>query len=161
MAGTSPAMTMRKDSRLCLMRHGAPLIRDPRLCLLEHRYCPTGKSVRNFSECCFTRLPPMSAKSRARKIEIRKPFQSDLPCPVLRAKTFCFSSSSIRRFVAPSRPRHEGRIAIVTKREAGCDGRVGARDERGLCGRRSRVVLAPLGWRQVGDDALHRADDGD
>src|SRR5262249_14363059 len=28
-------------------------------------------------------------------------------------------------------------------------------------GRRSRVVLAPLGWRQVGDDALHRADDGD
>ena len=28
-------------------------------------------------------------------------------------------------------------------------------------GRRSRVVLAPLGWRQVGDDASHRADDGD
>ena len=28
-------------------------------------------------------------------------------------------------------------------------------------GRRSRVVLTPLGWRQVGDDALHRADDGD
>jgi len=28
-------------------------------------------------------------------------------------------------------------------------------------GRRSRVVLAPLGWRQVGEDALHRADDGD
>ena len=26
---------------------------------------------------------------------------------------------------------------------------------------RSRVVLAPLGWCQVGDDALHRADDGD
>src|SRR5215472_2986210 len=34
-------------------------------------------------------------------------------------------------------------------------------DERCRCGRRSRVVLAPLGWRQVGDDALHRADDGD
>ena len=31
----------------------------------------------------------------------------------------------------------------------------------GASGRRSRVVLAPLGWRQVGDDALHRADDGD
>ena len=34
-------------------------------------------------------------------------------------------------------------------------------DERCRCGRRSRVVLAPLGWRKVGDDALHRADDGD
>ena len=34
-------------------------------------------------------------------------------------------------------------------------------DERCRCGRRSRVVLTPLGWRQVGDDALHRADDGD
>jgi hypothetical protein len=34
-------------------------------------------------------------------------------------------------------------------------------DERGMSGRRSRVVLAPLGWRQVGDGALHRADDGD
>ena len=31
----------------------------------------------------------------------------------------------------------------------------------GRCGRRCRVVLAPLGWRQVGDDALHRVDDGD
>src|SRR5579863_2089905 len=27
-------------------------------------------------------------------------------------------------------------------------------------GRRSRVVLTPRRWRQVGDDALHRADDG-
>ena len=122
---------------------------------------PDGQISAQFFGMLLHKLPPMSAKSPARKIEIRKPFQSDLPCPVPRAKTFCFSSSSIRWFVAPSRPRHEGRIAIVTTREAGCGGRVSARDERGLCGRRSRVVLAPLGWRQVGDDALHRADDGD
>ena len=122
--------------------------------------------ARRANQCAIFRIvAPQAAvnvgKSSARKTEFRKSFQSDLACPVLRAKTFRFSSSSNRRFVAPSRPRHEGRIAIVTKREAGCDGRVGARDERGLCGRRSRVVLAPLGWRQVGDDALHRADDGD
>jgi hypothetical protein len=30
---------------------------------------------------------------------------------------------------------------------AGCDGRKSACDERGYCGLRSRVVLAPLGWR--------------
>jgi len=122
---------------------------------------PDGQISAQFFGMLLHKLPPMSAKSPARKIEIRKSFQSDLPCPVLSAKTFCFSSGSNRWFVALSRPRHEGRIAIVTKREAGCDGRVGARDERGLCERRSRVVLAPLGWRQVGDDALHRADDGD
>jgi hypothetical protein len=28
------------------------------------------------------------------------------------------------------------------------------------CGRRSRVVLTPRRWRQVGDDASHHADDG-
>ena len=136
-------------------------VRDPRLCLPEHLLLPDGQISAQFSECRFTRLPPMAAKSPALKFEFHKPFQPDLPCPVLRAKTFCFSSSSNRWFVAPSRPRQEGRIAIVTTREAGCGGRVGACDERGLCGRRSRVVLAPLGWRQVGGDALHRADDGD
>ena len=29
-----------------------------------------------------------------------------------------------------------------------------------VCGRRSRVVLTPRRWRQVGDDASHHADDG-
>ena len=49
--------------------------------------------------------------------------------------------------------------------EAGCDGRKVSKrdlraDERSLCGRRSRMVLAPRRWRQVGDDASHHADDG-
>ena len=49
--------------------------------------------------------------------------------------------------------------------EAGCDGRKVSKrdlraDERSLCGRRSRMVLAPRRWRQVGGDASHHADDG-
>src|SRR6202167_1274667 len=37
----------------------------------------------------------------------------------------------------------------------------GATDECATGGRRSRVVLTPRPWRQVGDDASHHADDGD
>ena len=33
-------------------------------------------------------------------------------------------------------------------------------DERRICGRRSRVVLTPRRWRQVGDDTPYRADEG-
>jgi hypothetical protein len=46
-------------------------------------------------------------------------------------------------------PTTEGRIAIVTTRGAGCDGRVCPPDERGAGGRRNRVVLAPRRWCQV------------
>jgi len=34
-------------------------------------------------------------------------------------------------------------------------------DERIEGGRRSRVVLMPRRWHQVGDDVFHHADDGD
>jgi len=52
----------------------------------------------------------------------------------------------------PSRPT-EGRLAIVT--DAGRDAVDAAAqpDERRLCGRRSRVVLMPRRWHQVGDNA--------
>ena len=44
---------------------------------------------------------------------------------------------------------------------AGCDGRLScARRTHVLSGRRSRSVLIPRRWYQVGDDASHRADDG-
>jgi hypothetical protein len=53
-------------------------------------------------------------------------------------------------------PLHqEGRLAIVTKRGAGCGGREAPSrafmrvDERRSCVRRSRVVLTPRRWRQV------------
>ena len=53
------------------------------------------------------------------------------------------NSVLISRHPAPT----GGALRIVTKREAGCDGRERARDERRGCGRRNRMVLAPLGWR--------------
>ena len=51
------------------------------------------------------------------------------------------------------RDRHE--------RGLGCGGRRRADNERRGGVRRSRVVLTPQCWRQVGDDASHHADDGD
>jgi hypothetical protein len=60
----------------------------------------------------------------------------------------------------PSRLDTRGVCAIVTKREAGCDGRKRrTRRMRIACGRRSRVVLTSRRWRQVGGS--HFADDGD
>src|ERR1700761_2579068 len=48
----------------------------------------------------------------------------------------------------------EGRFAIVTNVEPGCDGRGRRADERAAChGRRSRVVPTPRRWCQVDDDA--------
>jgi hypothetical protein len=44
----------------------------------------------------------------------------------------------------------EGRFAVVTNVDAGCDGRGCAFDERRRSGRRSRVVLTPRRWCQVG-----------
>ncbi len=75
-------------------------------------------------------------------------------CPVLQRKIFRFYRIANRGYGSPIPPRHEGRIAIVTKREAGdaVDASV-PKDERHICVRRSRVVPAPRRWRQVGDDA--------
>jgi hypothetical protein len=60
-------------------------------------------------------------------------------------------------------PRIEGRIAIVTNVGCGMQWtRVAAQDGRGRSGRRSRVVLTPRRWRQLGDDCFgNRAGDGD
>src|SRR5260370_31062786 len=61
--------------------------------------------------------------------------------------------------IYPCRPVPlEGRLAIVT--DAGRDAvdAGGAADESASCGRRSRVVLTPRRWRQVGGS--NSADDG-
>jgi hypothetical protein len=60
-----------------------------------------------------------------------------------------FQKSQITLYPQPSTP-HEGRIAIVT--DAGLDAMDagGAFDEQRQGGRRSRVVLTPRRWRQVG-----------
>src|SRR5882724_3177694 len=56
----------------------------------------------------------------------------------------------IRTRTCPVLSHSEGRFANVTDVGAGCGGRGGARDGRCQCGRRSRVVLTPRRWCQVG-----------
>jgi hypothetical protein len=52
---------------------------------------------------------------------------------------------------------NEGRFAIVTGVGRGLRWTLGVRqDEAHRSGRRSRGVLVPRRWYQVGDDALHR-----
>src|SRR5579864_6257901 len=70
-------------------------------------------------------------------------------CPVLRAKIYRLIFSENLKYGPRCPASMKRRIAIVTTREAGCDGRLGASDERDRGGRRRRVVLAPLGWRQA------------
>jgi hypothetical protein len=56
---------------------------------------------------------------------------------------------------------HEGRIATVTDVGRGRRWTRMRRQTSGATsGRRSRVVLAPRCWRQLGDDASHHAGDG-
>jgi hypothetical protein len=61
---------------------------------------------------------------------------------------FRFSEDCV--YLVHIRSRHEGRIAIVTTRGAGCDGRKTAQrefhtDERRFA-KAKACVLAPLGW---------------
>ena len=58
-------------------------------------------------------------------------------------------------------PPHEGRFAIVTNVGSGMRWTRRHQLTSDVAGgRRSRVVLTPRRWCQVGDDASHRADDG-
>jgi hypothetical protein len=58
---------------------------------------------------------------------------------------------------------HPLRGAYASSRTLGaeCDGRGCVEGRTTSRGRRRRVVLMPRRWHQVGDDALHRAGDGD
>ena len=67
--------------------------------------------------------------------------------PMRPPKNFSFVFSENVPLLQLSCPRSEGRIAVVTDVEAGCDGRGYIVRRAMSCGRRSRVVLAPLGWR--------------
>jgi hypothetical protein len=59
------------------------------------------------------------------------------------------------------RPHRRGASRSSRTLGAGCDGRAWCTDECARRGRRSRVVLAPRRWREVGDNAPHCAGDGD
>jgi hypothetical protein len=72
-------------------------------------------------------------------------------CPALREKIFWFSEDPNHLYIHRRPVPTEGRFANVTNAErdavdAGC-----ASDESAPCGRRSRVVLTPRRWRQVGE----------
>ena len=82
--------------------------------------------------------------------------QSGSPSPLLvtsEIRNHRLTIPQIRTIFRFSPCRHEGRFAIVTKRGAGCDGRLrrqacfGEPDENADSVRRSRVVLAPRPWR--------------
>ena len=79
---------------------------------------------------------------RARKSGFRKQIQGESGCPDLRAKIFLFRFFRRCEMTSASRLQ-EGRLANVTIREAGCDGRGWCRMTSDANGRPSRVVLAP------------------
>jgi hypothetical protein len=82
-------------------------------------------------------------------------------CQCVAGNSLATSGKSQALFPA-SRASQEGRFAVVTS--VGCGMRWTRRRQLtsdGCRGRRSRVVLTPRRWRHVGDDASHRADNGD
>jgi len=87
---------------------------------------------------------------------------SPLSIPLAKNFSHCPDGQIISTSPARSRPQ-EGRIAIVTDVGRGMRWtRFGAVDERADLGRRSRVVLMPRRWHQVGNDCFcNRAGDGD
>ena len=69
--------------------------------------------------------------------------------PSLRRK-FSFSEPQMTCIAGPVPRLSGGRIAIVTRRGAGCDGRFGLRETSAAQrGRRSRVVVVPRRWDQA------------
>jgi hypothetical protein len=79
-----------------------------------------------------------------------------MACPAPFAKIFSFAADPNQMHIHRRPVPSEGRIAIVT--DAGRDAvdAVGALDETCCSGRRSRVVLTPRCWRQVGDKKRRR-----
>ena len=74
-----------------------------------------------------------------------------LPVQPPSQKYLCFLLTQITSMSLASRPTHKGRFAIVTNVGLGVRWTRAALLTRALiCGRRSRVVLTPRRWRQVG-----------
>ena len=86
--------------------------------------------------------------------------QADLPVvPMCRIPTGIALTPKSERSSMPSRTHKRGVSRSSRTLGAGCDGRKVSKrdlraDERCLCGRRSRMVLAPRRWRQVRKDAF-------
>src|ERR1700722_8557439 len=90
----------------------------------------------------------------------RQPHQGDLGCPAPIAKIFPFPSDA-NHLLIPRRPVPQRGGSRSSRTRDGMRWTWVAHLTRALpYGRRSRVVLTPRRWRQVGDDASHHADDG-
>jgi hypothetical protein len=93
-----------------------------------------------------------------------KSVQRDLGGPAFPQKHSTSRLTQISSLFPPSRPErgalHDRHGRWRDAVDAAASGAPMARDERRCSGRRSRVVLTPRRWRQVGDDASHNADDG-
>src|SRR6185437_2783088 len=108
-------------------------------------------SIPNVHPSCPLRVP--LEKIRVRKIEIPKAPQADLGCPDCRLKTFRFSPAANQSLLPLSRAHKRGVSRSSRTLGAGCDERGDVTRRMTLPVRRSRVVLTPRRWRQVGDDA--------
>jgi hypothetical protein len=96
-----------------------------------------------------------------RQSEFLEAIQSDLGRPVPFAKIFQFTSDPNHFYISRHPGPHEGAFRDRHERRVGMRWtRVALLTRAHPCGRRSRVVLTPRRWRQVGDDASHHADDG-
>ena len=115
--------------------------------------------------------PGRPLKVRPTPLQIQHDGQIRKTRQALRSKIFCFSEWLHRDISETVSHPQEGRFAIVTNVGCGCDGRgnlrryglISERDQvrrrtKGRRVRRSRVVLAPRSWRQVGGKCP--ADDG-
>jgi len=91
-----------------------------------------------------------------------KPINVILAVQSLAQKDLPFRFSQITSDSAAVPAFHEGRIAIVTDVGRGMRWTPSVRKTNAPeSGRSSRVVLMSRRWHQVGDDASHRAGDGD
>jgi hypothetical protein len=101
------------------------------------------------------RLPTLrSAKHHVLvKTNFTRRFNLIRPFNPLRENNPLAASGKSVAFLRPSRTHKRGGSRSSRTLGAGCDGRVGARDERGRRVRQNRVVLIPRRWDQVcGDD---------
>src|SRR5579859_7206809 len=96
----------------------------------------------NEHEGCVVVVPTFE-----RKTEFLEIFQPDSTCPALSENIFHFARRANHLYKPARLVSQEGRLAIVTKRGTGCDGRFSvARDGRGQSVRRNRVVLISRRW---------------
>ena len=129
---------------------------------------PAAWSVSSISRPRIARRPvigrpfaqPVGLNYSARSGRFVEPDQADATCPVPFAKIFLFPSDANHLHIPRHPGPHKGAFRDRHERWAGMRWTLIALLTRALiCGRRSRVVLTPRRWRQVGGS--NSANDGD